>query len=92
MVCDWYGCYIYCFIIFFLGVVGNINRIPEVVVVHKKPRKNGKVFLEVFENTRIDDIIANNKRKPLIPNENEILELGVGISFVERYKKKYKLN
>lgn len=71
--------------------MGNINRIPEVVVVHKKPRKNGKVFLEVFENTRIDDIIATNKRKPLIPKENEILELGVGISFVERYKKKYKL-
>ena len=71
--------------------MGNINRIPEVVVVHKKPRKNGKVFLEVFKNTRIDDIIATNKRKPLIPKENEILELGIGISFVERYKKKYKL-
>lgn len=71
--------------------MGNINRIPEVIVVHKKPRKNGKVFLEVFENTRIDDIITTNKRKPLIPKENEILELGVGISFVERYKKKYKL-
>ena len=71
--------------------MGNINRIPEVIVVHKKPRKNGKVFLEVFENTRIDDIITTNKRKPLIPKENVILELGVGISFVERYKKKYKL-
>jgi hypothetical protein len=71
--------------------MGNMNRIPDVVVVHKKPRKNGKVFLEVFENTRVDDIIDTNKRKPLIPKENEILELGVGISFVERYKKKYKL-
>jgi len=71
--------------------MGNMNRIPDVVVVHKKPRKNGKVFLEVFENTRVDDIIATNKRKPLIPKENEILELGIGISFVERYKKKYKL-
>jgi len=71
--------------------MGNMNRIPDVVVVHKKPRKNGKVFLEVFENTRVDDIIATNKKKPLIPKENEILELGIGISFVERYKKKYKL-
>jgi hypothetical protein len=71
--------------------MGNMNRIPDVVVVHKKPRKNGKVFLEVFENTRVDDIITTNKRKPLIPKENEILELGIGISFVERYKKKYKL-
>ena len=64
---------------------------PEIVVVHKRPRKNGKIFLEVFENRRVDDIIVTTKRKPLIPKENEILELGVGISFVERYKKKYKL-
>jgi len=71
--------------------MGNLNKIPSIVVVHKKPRKNSKIFLEVFENTRVDDIISTNKRKPLIPKENEILDLGVGISFVERYKKKYKL-
>ena len=71
--------------------MGNLNRIPEVVVVHKRPRKNGKIFLEVFENVRVDDIINAKKLKPLIPKENEILEIGVGISFVERYKKKHKL-
>ena len=71
--------------------MGNINSIPQVVVVHKKPRKNGKVFLEVFENTRVDDIINARKLKQLIPKENEILDIGVGISFVERYKKKHKL-
>ena len=71
--------------------MGNINRIPEVVVVHKRPRKNGKIFLEVFENIRVDDILSTTKRKPLIPKENEILDIGVGISFVERYKKKHKL-
>ena len=71
--------------------MGNLNRIPEVVVVHKRPRKNGTIFLEVFENVRVDDIINAKKLKPLIPKENEILEIGVGISFVERYKKKHKL-
>ena len=71
--------------------MGNINRVPDIVVVHKTPRKNGKVFLEVFSNTRVDDIIVTTKRKPLVPAENEILEIGVGISFLERYKKKYKL-
>jgi hypothetical protein len=71
--------------------MGNVNRILEVVVVHKGPRKNSKVILDVFENTRVDDIITTTKRKPLIPKENEILDIGVGISFVERYKKKYKL-
>lgn len=68
-----------------------MNRMPEVVVVHKRPRKNGKVFIEVFENTRVDDIISTTKRKPLIPKENEILNIGVGISFLEKYKKKHKL-
>ena len=71
--------------------MGNLRSVPEIVVVHKKPRKNGKVFLDIFENTRVDDVLSTTKRKPLIPKENEVLEVGVGISFVERYKKKYKL-
>lgn len=71
--------------------MANLNRQPKVVVVHKGPRKNSKVILEVFENTRVDDIINLRKLKPLIPEENEILDIGVGESFVERYKKKHKL-
>jgi len=71
--------------------MGNINKMPEVVVVHKGPRKNSKIHLEVFENTRVDDIINLRKLKPLIPKENEILDMGVGSSFIEKYKKKHKL-
>ena len=69
-----------------------MNSQLPVVVVHKGPRKNSKINLEVFENTRVDDIISTTKRKPLIPKENEILDLGVGESFIEKYKRKYKLN
>jgi len=71
--------------------MGNWNRIIPVVVVHKKPRKNAKVIIEVFENIRVDDIISTTKRKPYVPYEHEILEIGVGIYFLEKYKKKYKL-
>jgi hypothetical protein len=71
--------------------MGNLNKILPVVVVHKGPRKNSKIILEVFENTRVDDIINLRKLKPLIPKENQILDMGVGLSFVERYKKKHKL-
>ena len=53
--------------------------------------KNSKIKLEIFENTRVDDIISSAKRKPLIPKENEILDLGVGSRFIEKYKHKYKL-
>ena len=68
-----------------------MNATPPVVVVHKGPRKNSKIQLEIFNNTRPDDIIDGNKRKPPIPHENEILDIGVGESFVKRYKKKYKI-
>ena len=71
--------------------MGNLNEIPPIVVVHKGPRKNSKIQLEIFNNIRPDDIIDGNKRKPLIPHENEILELGWGSCFEERYRKKYKL-
>ena len=71
--------------------MANMNATPPVVVVHKGPRKNSKIHLEIFNNIRPDDIINGNKRKPYIPHENEILELGWGSSFIERYKKKYKL-
>jgi hypothetical protein len=71
--------------------MANLNEQIPVVVVHKGPRKNSKIQLQVFRHMRVDDIIDANKRKPPIPHENEILDIGVGESFVERYKKKYKL-
>jgi len=71
--------------------VGNLNSTPPVVVVHKGPRKNSKIKLEVFNYIRPDDILDTNKRKPLIPHENEILQLGWGSGFEELWKKKYKL-
>ena len=71
--------------------MANINATPPIVVVHKGPRKNSKSQLEIFTNSRVDDIIDGNKRKPPIPHSNEILDIGVGESFIERYKKKYKI-
>jgi hypothetical protein len=47
--------------------MGNLNASVPVVVVHKGPRKNSKVQLEIFNNIRPDDIIDGNKRKPLHP-------------------------
>tara|TARA_B110000858_G_C17597116_1_gene378333 strand:+ start:355 stop:570 length:216 start_codon:yes stop_codon:yes gene_type:complete len=71
--------------------MGNLNAQPPVVVVHKGPRKNSKIILEIFNNVRPDDIINEKKRKPLIPKENDILEIGWGNAFVQKYTKKYKL-
>jgi len=71
--------------------MGNMNRMPDVVVVHRGPKKNSKIYINIFTNVRVDDILNSNQRNPLIPSENEILEIGVGASFEEKYRKKYKL-
>ena len=71
--------------------MARLNKPDTIVVVHKGPRKNSKIKLEIFNNgTRVDDIINMRKLKPIIPKENDILDIGVGESFIERYKKKYK--
>ena len=71
--------------------MANLNASPPVVVVHKGPRKNSKIELSIFTDIRVDDVIDGNKRKPPIPIEHEILEIGVGSGFEKRYKEKYKL-
>ena len=71
--------------------MANLNASIPVIVVHQGPRKNSKIELEIFTNIRVDDIIDGNKRKPPIPITHVILDIGMGESFVERYKKKYKL-
>lgn len=72
--------------------MSNLNALLPVVVVYKiKIKKKETYHIMVYHNIRVDDILATNKRKPYIPNEAEILEVGVGSSFEEKYKKKYKL-
>jgi hypothetical protein len=72
--------------------MGNLNSMPDVVVVYKtSTRANAKIKLEVVKNVRVDDILDTKRRKPYIPYECEILEIGVGSGFIEKYKKKYKL-
>jgi len=71
--------------------MANLNANPPIVVVHKGPRKNSKIYIDIFTDKRVDDIIDGNKRKPPIPHQNEILEIGVGKVFEKKYREKYKL-
>ena len=62
---------------------------PTIVVIYKK--KSGKKnWLKVFTDLPTPDKIISTRSR-LLPPGAEILELGIGKSFVERYKKKYKL-
>jgi hypothetical protein len=59
------------------------------VVVYKKP--TGKKYYLLTTESEIDEVLSNSKRKPLIPNNYEIVDMGIGESFIEQYKKQYDI-
>ena len=62
---------------------------PTIVVAYK--RKWGKkVMLKIFNDLPCPDKIISSRSK-LLPEGSEILDLGVGKGFIEKYKKKHKL-
>ena len=58
-----------------------------ITVVYKT--KRGAVKIETFKNLRCPDPLIT-KRSTKVPLECDILDIGVGKSFIEKYKKKYK--
>jgi hypothetical protein len=69
----------------------ELKKKPDIWVVYKGTRKNAKAQIQCFENVTIDEILTPGKRKPLLPDSYEILDIGIGDSFGEHYKTKYKL-
>ena len=59
-----------------------------IYVVYKKPRAR-KLRMAKLIGYSIDDIIDGNKRKPPIPHNYEIVDMGIGSSFFNRFKKRY---
>jgi hypothetical protein len=63
-----------------------------VVVVYRKGQTGKKSYMKVFWDEQTPDRINNlNARKPLIPNNYVIEEMGVGESFIDLWKHKYKI-
>jgi hypothetical protein len=59
------------------------------VVVYKKP--TGKKYYLLTTESEIDEVLSNSKRKPLIPNNYEIVDMGIGESFIEQFTKQYNI-
>ena len=59
------------------------------VVVYKKP--TGKKYYLYTTESEIDEVLSNSKRKPLIPNNYEIVDMGIGESFIEQFTKQYNI-
>ena len=59
------------------------------IVVYKKP--TGKKYYLLTTESEIDEVLSNSKRKPLIPNNYEIVDMGIGESFIEQFTKQYNI-
>jgi hypothetical protein len=59
------------------------------VVVYKKP--TGKKHYLFTTESEIDEVLSNSKRKPLIPNNYEIIDMGIGESFIKQFTKQYDI-
>jgi hypothetical protein len=63
-----------------------------VVVVYRKSEGSKKKYMTVFPNEQTPDKLINGRaRKPLLPDNYVIDEIGVGERFIEDYKKQYKI-
>ena len=81
------------------GMVTKSNRNDNVTLevmegkettVAYLPKGCRKVRVEVFPY-HVDRIVNSRARKPIIPLDAEILAIGIGPTFLETYKKKYKV-
>jgi hypothetical protein len=66
------------------------NKQPVVMVFKSSNRSNAKTKMKVWKNENIDYIVSADKL-PGVPDKAEILELGVGESFIKKWQSKYNL-
>ena len=59
------------------------------IVVAFKKKTGTKVWIKTFTNLRTPDPLITNRSK-LLPEGSEIVDLGVGSYFEEKYRKKYQ--
>lgn len=62
-----------------------------IVVVWRKSKNATKKYMTVFQGHRVDEVIEE-KRKPLLDNNYELDEVGVGSSFIDNWQHKYNIN
>ena len=63
---------------------------PVVMVFKTSNRSNAKTKMKIWANENIDYIMTA-KSLPGVPDTAEVLELGVGESFIDKWQSKYSL-
>ena len=66
---------------------------PVVLAFKTSNRSNAKTKIKIYKTKNIDEIIdqLENSNLPGFPKGGKLLDLGIGKSFIARYKKKHKL-
>jgi hypothetical protein len=68
----------------------SYGKLPVVMAFKTSNRSNAKTKVKVWNNENIDYILTA-KKLPGVPEKAEILEIGVGSSFINYYREKYNL-
>jgi hypothetical protein len=66
------------------------NNQPVVMIFKPSTRKNSKIKMKIWYNQNVDYIMSAESL-PGIPNDAEILGIGVGEAMINNYKLKYNL-
>ena len=66
------------------------GKLPVVMVFKTSNRSNAKIKMKVWNNENVDYILTS-KKLPGVPEIAEILEVGVGSSYIKHYQEKYDL-
>jgi len=68
---------------------GSYIKGPVVVTFKTSNRSNAKTKMKIFRKNV--DYVLTAKKLPGVPEIAEILEVGVGTSFIDQWKQKYNL-
>lgn len=63
---------------------------PKTVIVYKKSKSSKKHYMYVT-NQHVDRVLSNRKRPPVLSNSYEIVRVGVGNSFIDKWKQEYNI-
>lgn len=66
------------------------NKMPVVIAFKTSTRSNAKVTVKVINTQNVDYILSESNIVG-VPKNAEILDVGIGMSFVEKYKNKYNI-
>ena len=67
----------------------EFKKTPTVVVYQKSTRS--KVFYMMVTTQPVDVVIDSKKKKPLVDHKYEMIEVGVGESFIKQWMKQFKI-